>query len=189
MMTVALLPRAWETPRLAIEDSTRDEVPGLQEVCDACRYIEEWSGWKAEEHPGETMLSVFTDGELPPNGSKELFRLQSIRLRDTRQLIGFLEAYHGFPTPDTFWILYLAIHPRAQGQGYGQELVRALSQVLKRTGTYARIRLIVDLKNWPALRFWVQSGFDRIVNVQGDKVHSAETFACIVVEKPLVSHQ
>ena len=183
---MSLLPHKWETQRLTVEDSTRDEVPELQEVADACRYIEEWTGWRIGDHPEATMPSVFTDGELPPNGCRDCFKLQSIHLRDTRQVIGFLEAYHGFPMADTFWVHYLAIHPRYQGQGYGQDFVQGLGETIRGLRAYTGMELTADLKNWPALRFWVQAGSDRIANVQGDKVYSAETFAHLTLQKSVL---
>jgi ribosomal protein S18 acetylase RimI-like enzyme len=184
-MSINLMPYTWETGQLHAADSTPDEIPEIQEICNACSYIHEWTGWKTEDHPGATMLSVFTDGELPPNGSKDFFRLQSVRLRDTGQMIGFLEAYHGFPTPDTFWAVYLAIHPRFQGKGFGQELIHELSDIVRQL-KYTRIRLVASLKNWPALRFWIKEGFDKIADMQGDKLYSEKTFADFILEKSLV---
>jgi len=188
MTSRPLLPQQWEAPQLVVQDSTLAEVPALQAISHACNYVNEWTGWKVEDHPGGGMLATYTEGDLPPNGTKELFRLQSIRLRDTGQLIGYLKAYHGFPTPDTFFVTDLTIDPRFQGQGYGQAFVRGLSDAVRRCGAYAQMRLIADLKNWPALRFWVQSGFERIVSVLGDKVYSAEASACMILEKRFVSH-
>jgi len=45
--------------------------------------------------------------------------------------------------------------------------------------------LVVDIKNWSAMRFWVQEGFDKIIEMVGDKVISEETFAHLILEKSL----
>ncbi|WP_405130652.1 hypothetical protein MHB43_24800 [Paenibacillus sp. FSL H8-0317] len=42
---------------------------------------------------------------------------------------------------------------------------------------YKEIRINVALKNWPALRFWIKSGFNQVSGIYGDLEHSDETFA------------
>jgi ribosomal protein S18 acetylase RimI-like enzyme len=185
-MTINMIPNRWHTQLLTVKDSTVDDLPELDQILTACAYIEEWSGWKSENHSEKSMLSNLTEGDLPPNGSKEFFRLQSIRLHDTGRMIGFLEMYHGFPTTEIVWIVFLAIIPDCQGKGYAQELVCGLSDKVKRLG-FTGMRLLVDVKNWPALRFWVQAGFDKIIQIQGDKIISENTFAHLILEKTLVT--
>jgi GNAT superfamily N-acetyltransferase len=101
-------------------------------------------------------------------------------------MIGFLALYHGFPTANIVMINYLLIHPDFQGKGYGQELVGGLSDKVKSLG-FTTMRTLVDVKNWPALRFWVQAGFDKIIRYLGDKITSEKTFAHLILEKMLVS--
>jgi diamine N-acetyltransferase len=185
---IPMISTQWETQRLTVQDSVLSDLPDLDPILEACSYIEEWSGWR-HQHPesqfDKSMRPLLMEGELPPNGSKEFFRLQSIHLSESEPIIGFLAIYHGYPTPDIVWILYLFIHPDFQGKGYGQEIAQGLSDQLRPLG-YAGLRLVVDLKNWPAIRFWVQDGFDRIIEVLGDKTISEETFAHFILEKSLV---
>jgi len=186
-MNHPMIPSYWETQRLTVKDSVMADLPELDQILIACAYIEEWSGWRHEHPEGQSeksMRPLLTEGELPPNGSKEFFRLQSIRLGEAGPIIGFLAIYHGFPTADIVWILYLFIHPNFQGKGYGQESARGLAEQLRRLG-FSGMRLVVDVKNWPAMRFWIQDGFDRIVDMMGDKTISEETFAHLILEKSL----
>jgi ribosomal protein S18 acetylase RimI-like enzyme len=176
----------WQTERLFVRDSVLDELAELEAIADACIYVNEWTGWRAGEHPDESLRSALTDGILPPGGSQEFYRMQTIRLRDTGRAIGFLASYHGWPTTDTFFVTELMIHPQFQGQGYGRELVRALCNRVVTLGSYTCMRLLVALKNWPALRFWMRAGFDRLVDYRGDKRYSPETFAYLMLEKPLL---
>ena len=185
-MPITLLPTQWATQRLRVKDSTPDDVPELQKIYDACAYIEEWTGLTATDETEQPILSALMGGDLPPNGSKEFFRLQSVELSGTSQLIGYLQMYHGYPTADVFWVATLAIHPRFQGMGYGQELVCGLTKAVSELGDFGTIRLGVALKNWPALRFWTQAGFDKIVGIKGDKIHADKTFAFVTLEKSLV---
>jgi ribosomal protein S18 acetylase RimI-like enzyme len=172
------LPAHWETKQLIVEDSKLEENLELQRACDACAYINEWTG--LSEQP---ILSTLKNGDLPPNGTLEFFRLQSIRLAETHQMIGYLELYHGYPSIEVFWIGMFGIDPQFQGNGYGQELVNKLCELVHDTQGYSKIRLGVALNNWPAIRFWVKAGFDRIVKLNGDKNYSSVTFAFLVLEK------
>ncbi len=182
-MAKNLLPGKWETERFTIEDSTLDEVQALQQINDDVPQTRGWTCVRGEDEPEYPMLSALKEGVLPPGGSKELFRLQSVRMRDKNQLIGFLGVYHGFPQEDIFWINTLTIHPSFQGKGYGPELMIGLSDVVKRLGSYSRMRTFVPLKNWPSLRLCVKVGLDKMVMIVGDKVHSNEAEAHVMLEK------
>lgn len=184
-MSNPLIPPRWTTRRLSVEDSTLAEAAELQRVHDACAYIEVWTGALSDSQHAQTMLSALQGGDLPPGGSKEFFRLQSIRLKAADQLIGFVEVYHGYPTADIFWVGFLGIHPDYQGQGYGREFVQGLIEVVAGSGAYSAIRLGVALKNWPALHFWTGVGFDHIVEIRGDKVYSDQSFAFLYLERRL----
>jgi ribosomal protein S18 acetylase RimI-like enzyme len=183
-MSAKQLPHKWETRQLTAEDSTLHEVQELQEINDAIPSIRGWMGVTVEGESEDPMRFALTEGILPPTGSKGLFRLQSIRLRRTGQLIGFLGVYQGFPSDDTFWVTAVAFHPDFQAQGYGKELMRGLSDTVRQLGTFSCMQACVSLKNWPSLRFCVQTGFDRVVKIVGDKVLSDEAHAHITLEKP-----
>ena len=177
---LCLLPARWETARLTVEDSRQEEIPELQTALDSCDYIKPWTG----DEEG-SMQNVLDGGDLPPNGSKEFFRLQSVRAKATGQLVGFLDLYHGYPTAEVFWVGLLVIQPQFQKSGYGREVICGLKETLAEVGGYRVIRLGVALKNWPALRFWTRLGFDRIIAIKGDEVHSENTFAFVTLECPL----
>ena len=184
-MSNRLIPPRWGTSRLSVEDSTLAEATELQQVHDACAYIEAWTGALSDSQQAQSMLSALQGGDLPPGGSKEFFRLQSIRLKATSQLIGFADVYHGYPTGDIFWVGFLGIHPAYQSQGYGREAVQGLIEVVAGLKAYSAIRLGVALKNWPALRFWTAAGFNRVVEIRGDKMYSDSSFAFLYLERRL----
>jgi ribosomal protein S18 acetylase RimI-like enzyme len=185
-MSTNLIPHEWVTARLAVRDSMLDDVPALQRIYDAVPKVREWMGTAEEGGPEPTMGSALAEGALPPDGSPERFRLQSILLADTGRVIGFLAVYHGFPEEGVLWVNVLAFDPRFQHLGYGQELVRGLGDVVAQLGTYACMRLYAHLKNWPALRFWTRAGFDRIVKIEGEKVCTEEADAYVMLERSLV---
>jgi len=173
-VTDTSLANKWETERLAIIDSTLEETQALQQINDLLPTIKGWTGIEVESGPADPIQSALVEGVLPPNGSKESFRLQSIRLRLTDQLIGFLGTYHGFPDANTLWIIVIAIHPSFQRQGYGSELMVELSRLVARLEPFARMRGFIGQDNLPSLRFFVQAGFDRIVTIAEDATHAGE---------------
>jgi diamine N-acetyltransferase len=185
MEPIKLLPDHWETSRLTVGDGRMLDLPELQAAYQACAYIESWTGLSSES--GDPIRSALVDGDLPPGGSKEFFRLQSVRSKETGRLVGFLEMYHGYPTAEVFWVGLLVIPPEFQKNGYGRELTDGLKEMLRNLGGYRVIRLGVALKNWPAIRFWVQVGFDRIITVNGDDLYSDKTFAFLVLESSLAA--
>ncbi|MET3940428.1 ribosomal protein S18 acetylase RimI-like enzyme [Paenibacillus sp. PvP094] len=106
----------------------------------------------------------------------ENYRIQSIRTVEENRKIGLLSMYHGYPSEDSIYLEFLYIQSDIQKQGYGQEMIPALSLHLSSLG-YREIRINVALKNWPALRFWIKSGFNQISGIYGDLEHSDITFA------------
>ena len=133
------------------------------------------------------MMWVFEGGALPPvpDPSKEYFRLQSIRMADSGDLIGYFAAYHGFPKADIFWINSVTLSPDFQGMGYGPELMEGLIEILKGLGFYTRVRSYVSLKNWPSLRLCVKVSLNKMVEVAGDKVYDENAEAHMLVELDL----
>ena len=181
-MKSSLLPSRWQTERLTVHDSTLDEAQELQQINDLLPSIHGWTGAEVDGESVDRMQSVLVDGVPPPNGSKDLFRLQSIRLRSTGQLIGFQGTYHGFPDAQTLWMIVIAIHPSFQRQGYGSEVMGGLSSLARQMGTFTRMRGFICLENLASLRFHVGVGFDKIVTVAEDARYRE---AHILLEKSL----
>ncbi len=173
----------WQTSGgLQLSDSSAEEIPALQAVYDSCAYIGKWCG-----EPGDSSHAMrkSLDGEyLPPHGSKSFQRLQSIRRADGA-LCGYLEIYHGFPDSHTFWIATLAVARAFQGKGIGRNVVTGLGAQVSSLEIYEQIGLGVGVKNWPALRFWLANGFDRVLAFKGDSECSETTFANLWLCKKL----
>jgi ribosomal protein S18 acetylase RimI-like enzyme len=179
------IPTMWKTDRLMIENSRVDDVPKLQHINDAVPQTQSWMQGEGQENPTCSMLQALQEGALPPipNKSKEYFRLQSIRMIEPPNLIGFLAVYHGFPTKNVFWITTVTFHPDFQGKGYGPELLSGLIGTVENLGDYGYIRSYVHLRNWPSLRLCVKVGLTQMVEIVGDKIFSKEADAYVLVEK------
>lgn len=169
------LQNRWETSNLLVEDSTQAEIQNLQAIYDNCGYIGEWTGIEGEKP--DYMQEEFDHKHLPPEGKEEFHRLQSIKLKADNKIIGYTVLYHGFPDEKTLWIAILAIHTDYQGRHFGEEYVAGLVEEAKKLQGYEQIGLSVGVKNWPALRFWINNGFTTILKFNGDKIHSDKTFA------------
>lgn len=138
-----------------------NECAALQQLNESSDYISDWVDWKT---PPDYVYKCLTEGYLPPGGQKEKFRSKSIYIKNSHQLIGF--------------------HRDHQHYGYAQEFVNYIIGEAAKLG-FSESRIGVHLKNWPALRFWTQLGFDKILGIGGDKEHSEKTFSTIIFTRKL----
>lgn len=174
------LPAHWQTARLHIADGELDDVPQLMVIFNACSHIGPWDP-TFQHYPEETFTELVENSVAGGMGNGR-FQLQTIC--QNQDIIGYFHCYHHNPHPHTLFISMLVLHPNHQKDGYGTELMVSLAQLAKTSG-YDAIWLDVYLKNWPALRFWIKSGFTTIIDIDGDPQHSATTHASIVVAKIL----
>ncbi|SFJ16751.1 GNAT family N-acetyltransferase [Thermoflavimicrobium dichotomicum] len=179
-----LIPDYWETRRLYIRDAIMDQdLEYLQSLYDKSAYIGKWDNHRRNVED-QYIFRCLTEGDLPPNGRKELFKVQPIFHKESNEMMGLIFLYHGYPSPDILWIAFFFISQEYQAQKYGQEVIQQLFHGA-RGANYTKVRLGVALKNWPALRFWTRLGFNRIIGVFGDPIHSEYTFSSVVLEASL----
>jgi diamine N-acetyltransferase len=169
---------------IVISDSTLDECPDLQNICDSWVDKKLIEGTKFEAN---YIFNCLTKGDLPPipNASRSAYSLKSIYIKQTNELIGFSDLYFGYPTNDSAWISIFMIHERFRNNGYAQEAIAILSEGCRLLG-FKKIGTGAYLKNWRALRFWTKVGFDQVTSISGDKDYSEKSFARIGLEKSLV---
>jgi ribosomal protein S18 acetylase RimI-like enzyme len=179
-----LMPPKWNTERLIVVDSTLDEAETLQEINDIVPQTQSWM--QVDDQNEEcSMRLALEKGVLPPvpERSIEHFRLQSIWLSSSQELIGFLGVYHGFPQEEVFWINTVTFHPKYQGFGYGAELLFGLSEIVRQLGSYTCMRTYVSLNNFRSLRLCVKVGLNKMLEIAGDKVYSEQAQAHVLLEK------
>lgn len=172
-----------ETKRLIISESIIEECNELQVICDKWndKLIIEGSNFESDY-----IYKCLTEGDLPPkpNANKDYYRLKSIYVKATGELIGFYDIYYGFPSDETAWISIFIIDKQFRKNGYAQEAIDFISEESIKRG-YRKIGIGVHLKNWRALRFWTKAGFDKISGIFGDDTYSESTFSLIGLEKDL----
>lgn len=180
-MVKGTIPSTWETKRLTIKDLIEDEIIPVQQLYEQGSEIHNWDGRSLDK---EFVHRCFTVGNLPPNGTKERFKIQVIRLKSTGIRLGLLISYHGYPLPEIFYINYLYINNEYHKLGYGQEVVNELLRLLQHA-KYNEVRANVAIKNWPALRFWTKLGLNTINGIFGDEEHGVNQYADIELIKTL----
>ncbi|PFG03508.1 GNAT family N-acetyltransferase [Bacillus sp. es.034] len=173
------IPAKWKTKRLIVEDLRKEEIQRVQSLYEKGSYIHQWDGGSLDEGFVER---CFLEGDLPPGGTKENFRIQVIRIKESEDLVGLLVSYHGHPVPDSFYINYLSIDPDYHKQGLGQEIVEELLNMVNQH-EFKEVRANVALKNWGAIRFWTKLGLDTINGIYGDSEYGENRFADIELVK------
>lgn len=168
------MPSSWKTKNLLIRDAKLEDVAAMEKIAIQCSYIEQWTG--LEYKKGE-MLKEFQGEILPPKGKKHLNRLQIITLRKSKEEIGYVSMYHGYPDKRVLWIGALMILPKHQGKKYGQQFVAQFSKQAKKLKIFSSLGIGVAVKNWPAMRFWIANDFTHILKIKGDKKHADTAFA------------
>lgn len=169
------IPKVWNTKNLTISDLVEYEVPIVQEIYQTSTYMNEWDGQKYDP---DHIRKCLVEGNLPPGGKFENYRIQTIKTTESQTPIGLLSLYHGYPTEQSLYLEFLYIHKNIQKQGFGQELIKEFSLLISSLG-YKEIRINVSTKNWPALRYWIKSGFDKVNGIYGDLHYSETNFSNI----------
>jgi len=172
----------WNCNRLIIRDALIEDINPLTNMYMATKNLERWMSGQLDEND---ITNYIKNGHLPPNGERKFYKIQSITLKETNEIVGYIEFYHGYPDKQTIYIATLLIDDKYRSQGYGQEIIKKLFENALEL-KYLKIRLVVALKNWPAIYFWTKLGFTKISLYCGDKVFSKENFASLELEKSLI---
>jgi ribosomal protein S18 acetylase RimI-like enzyme len=170
-----LIPSQWSTPTFICEDMQSFEIGFVQELYMASAPVTLWDG---KEHDPHYIELSYHEGILPEGGVKERFRIQTVRMKSTEEIIGFVSVYHGYPEGDSLYLAMMCISGDFQNQGYGQEVMKHFLLEASLLG-YSEVRVNVSLRNWAGLRFWNKSGFNYISGIFGDKEFAEGKFADI----------
>jgi len=179
-----VLPENWKTERLMVRDATMGDVQSLRNVFNACSYVGEWDSTFYEETE-EAFVQLVSKSVRFDHTDNEIFKMQSVLLRGSENIIGYFHLFHNAPMPQLVWISMFVVHPHFQKNRYGSELAYGIWDQLRQLREYEAIWLKVYLKNWPALRFWIDMGWHTIIRYEGDSVHADDTMAAVVLEKKL----
>ncbi len=177
-----LISELWETERMIIRDANLHDVDRLQEIYMQSESTEGWT-W-ANELTTDYILNSVNKGNLPPNGMKEFYKIQLITHKNSLEIMGFMEFYHGYPDKEVLYIGTLLFREDYRNNRYGQEIINKLCKQALELG-FHQARLGVTLKNWLGIYFWTKLGFDTILKFHGDKVLAKDSSALLVLGKNL----
>jgi diamine N-acetyltransferase len=176
------LPSSWTTRRVIVRDAEAGDVAILTEIFNANNAIELFD--PTFHHVEKPEISKLIKRSQATSDDYLGFRLQTLRLKDGEKMCGYFHIFHGMPQPDLCWISIFVMHPEFQGQHLAQEVVSQMIDLLRKAG-YRAIWLEVYLRNWPALRFWINMGFTTIVAYEGEKTMTDQSQARLLLGRPL----
>ncbi len=183
-MEIRQIPAQFATERLYVKDIEPNEIGAAQALYESSAYMGRFDGHARSDT--EYIARCLREGDLPPQGDKQFFRMQLVRRRVDDEALGLLSVYHGYPRTDVLYLGFLFITTKQQGRGLGSELASHVEWEAYQAG-FRWIRLGVALKNWHALRFWVRHGFRNITAITGDLEYADTSFATVELEKKLES--
>ena len=169
---VQYLPARWETDlcfMVEADDTATGMVAMILAENEGAREIIGKPG-----DPQEQAQRLVSHAVLPPGGSTWREKLYLIRDIESRDTIGFLTVYFGYPTPETIYIGSMYMRPVWQGRGFGRVVAAELEKRVLAAGFHEG-RVVVGLKNWRALRFWTRLGYSRITRIHGAQDQSSGT--------------
>ena len=180
-MTIKTVPNFWKSSNLEFSKMLENEISEVQHLYSGSRYMNQWDG---NEYDPKHIEHCYYSGDLPPEGDKEKYRIFTIRPKENKEIIGILSLYHGYPTLDSIYIVFMYIDADLQGKGFGKETEVQMCKEFNNLG-FKYIRANVAIKNWKAIRFWTIAGFNGISGIFGDKVHSESTFSNLELIKTI----
>lgn len=175
----------WSTERIQIGDCGIHDVSLLTQIFNACNYVEKWD--PTFSLIDEAVIRPLVEKSLSEIGENKGFRLQCLEIKDSGKMIGYFHLQHyspRLPQPATAFISMFVIHPEFQGKRLAHEVVEGLARQLADCG-YMAIWLSVYLRNWGAIRFWLQQGFNKIIEYDGDHQFTETAQASLTLEKRL----
>lgn len=181
----------FETERFRIinitEESESELISKVDEVREEIKYIGKWSSRSGLEYE-RTIEDCFAIGfELPPGFSPEAFQFMAIQIPQNNKIIGYLGLCHNYPEEKNLWVSIIGLKTDFHGMGIGREIIFGLENRVKESNFYEKIQAGIDLKNWPALRFFTSIGYDKISKILGDDLYAEYKFAKVVLEKDIES--
>lgn len=175
----------WFTERVHVKDCGIQDIPLLTEIFNSCNYVERWD--PTFYIVDENEIKLLVEKSLSESDGNKGFRLQCLEMKENGKIIGYFHLQHyspRLPQPATAFISMFVIRPEFQGKHLAQEIVEGISRQLADHG-YIAIWLSVYLKNWGAIRFWIQQGFNKIIEYDGPGQFSETEHASLTLEKRL----
>jgi ribosomal protein S18 acetylase RimI-like enzyme len=151
----------------------------LQELLESIYYISEYSGVFKRVNARDEIEKP----ELPKDGKLENNKQECV-YNDSGEMINYCQYYINYKDESTVFIGDFYIKRNYQKKGFGKKCLGMFENQWKELG-FKKVILNVDIKNWAAIQFWINNGYDKIIKWIGDKEYLINTFAMIRLEKHL----
>ncbi len=110
-----LIPVTWETEELLVRDALPEsDLERLQAIWEGTAYIGAFDGHP--ERNSADMRRQLSEGDLPPAGTIERFRIQPLFSQGTCEMVGYATLYHGYPDDGTLWVTFFCVDRSGQRQ-------------------------------------------------------------------------
>jgi len=175
-----LLRSDWKTERCLVAAARNGDLPDVASIfSDNAAAVRS----QGPDRPPEGLASALLHHEaLPPNGDPSREHTFLIADKDSKETIGLLSVYCGYPNSTTLYIGSLFLKQNWQRRGLGRKIVASL-EIGAREDGYDEARVNVALRNWPALRFWAGLGYNRVTRITGDHAFAEGAYADIELTK------
>ena len=177
-----MLPRTWSEGQIVVRAVEIAQTPALHAVSMECVDTVGLDPTFAEVPESE--IGELVEQSVADESQERGFRMRSIHVGPAEELAGYFHLMEDVPNAGDAWLSILAIRPRFRRSGVGTTLIKSLKGVLSAQGfRFALARIY--LANVPALRFWTQLGFTKIVPHRGDYIGHDLGKPCIVLRASL----
>ena len=174
------------TKRLLLALANPSDLPALEIIEKECDEYFRFDPPCAAGH-NRSLRECLAVGDIIPGVSEEEYKRENYCLYCIRKddvLAGWLSFYLEYQRKDTAYLSVLYIKESYRSKGIGSEIIGALTHVLA-DAQYKTIRTHCSLRNALSLRFWVRSGFDRIMEIECTDNLYPDKFGGVGLEKSI----
>ena len=177
-----MLPTAWQTNRLLIEDAILSDAEAAHQCLLACEDAAALDPAFKPVPQGE--IETHISRSLQKSGSESrTFQMQMLRLRSSGKVAGYWH-FQKVPCPGkVVGISILLFRPEFRRSGLGRELVS--SAIVHFAATQQELWARVYLANTGAIAFWASLGLLRLAKHHGAYVTSSDTQPSIILARQL----
>jgi len=177
-----MLPSAWQTGRLLVEDATLNDAGAAHGALLECEDVGALD--PAFKPVPLAELEALISRSLQDHGCEcRRFQMQMLRLRDSGQVAGYWHFQEVPAQANAVGVSIMLIRPEFRRGGLGQELVSSAIEHFARQKQELWAR--VYLANPRAMAFWASMGFLRLVRHHGAYVASSESQPHIILARQL----
>lgn len=174
-----MLPLTWSEAQVTVRAVKPEDTPALHAMFLEC--IDTLSLDPTFAEVDENEVATLVEQSVAQESQDRGFRMRSLHVDPNDHLAGYFHLSEDMPRPNEVWLSMIAIRPRFRRSGVGSAAIRSLMRILADRGFRFALGRIY-LANIPALRFWTELGFTKIVRHRDTYVHYEHERPCVVLQ-------